>query len=180
MPPEAVACQPGWREDDLKSTAKAHGTPDTAGVVARPPLIFLGFLGIGFALDAFLHWGLLPHAAIGLRYPGGAALAVLGLALVLASARRFRKHGTNVETWKPTTALVTDGPYRFTRNPIYLGLFAIYLAIAVLLDNPWILVLGVPLFLVMRYGVVAREEAYLERRLGEDYRRYRARVRRWL
>jgi len=180
MAPEAEPFARGTREDALGSTAETSGRPETAGVVARPPLIFLGFVGLGLAVDAVLPWPLLPDGEVGLRYAGGGALALLGVALVVASARRFRARGTNVETWKPTTALVTGGLYRFTRNPIYLGFFTLYLGIAVLADNAWIVVLGAPLFLVMRYGVVAREEAYLERCFGEDYRSYRARVRRWL
>jgi protein-S-isoprenylcysteine O-methyltransferase Ste14 len=164
----------------MEPALEAKRESETAGVVARPPLIFLGFLGFGLALDAFLPWPLLPDVGFVLRYAGGGVLAGLGLAMLLACLRQFRRRGTPVQTWKPTTALVTDGPYRVTRNPIYLGLFAFYLGLGVLADTFWIVALGVPLFLVLRYGVVAREEAYLERRFGEAYRRYCGRVRRWI
>lgn len=167
-------------EEIVSATRKDPGQPETAAVVARPPLIFLGFVGLGLGLQAVLPWALLPEAPPAWRYIGGGALALLGLLLVLASADRFRRRGTNVETWKPTTALVTDGLYRYTRNPIYLGLLALYFGVAVLAGNAWIAALGMPLFAVLRYGVVAREEAYLARRFGADYRRYRARVRRWV
>ena len=79
-----------------------------------------------------------------------------------------------------TTTIVDTGPYRFTRNPIYLGMVLGLLGLTIALNSLWLLLTLVPFALVIRYGVVAREEAYLERKFGDDYRRYRARVRRWL
>ena len=97
----------------------------------------------------------------------------------------FVAAGQAVRLWaaghlRKSVELITSGPYRYTRNPIYLGLLALYFGVAVLAGNAWIAALGMPLFAVLRYGVVAREEAYLARRFGADYRRYRARVRRWV
>src|SRR5262249_2041430 len=80
----------------------------------------------------------------------------------------------------PPPATVESGPYRFTRNPIYLGLFLGLIGLAIAFDNLWLLIMLVPFALVIRYGVVAREEAYLERKFGDVYRGYRSRVRRWL
>ena len=80
----------------------------------------------------------------------------------------------------PTTAIVEAGPYRFTRNPIYLGMFLGLVGLAIGFDSLWLLATLVPFALVIRYGVVAREEAYLERKFGDAYRHYRTRVRRWL
>src|SRR5262245_4586346 len=80
----------------------------------------------------------------------------------------------------PTTAIVESGPYRFTRNPIYLGPFLGLIGLAIAFDNLWLLIMLVPFALVICYGVVAREEAYLERKFGDVYRGYRSRVRRWL
>ena len=85
-----------------------------------------------------------------------------------------------METTEQTTAIVTHGPYRFTRNPIYLGMFLGQTGFAIGFDNLWILVMPVPFYLVLRYGVVAREEAYLERKFGDVYSDYKSRVRRWL
>jgi len=85
-----------------------------------------------------------------------------------------------VQTSEPTTTIVDTGPYRFTRNPIYLAMLLGLIGLAIALNSLWLLLTLVPFVLVIRYGVVAREEAYLERKFGEDYRRYRARVRRWL
>jgi protein-S-isoprenylcysteine O-methyltransferase Ste14 len=80
----------------------------------------------------------------------------------------------------PTTTIVESGPYRFGRNPIYLSMFLGLIGLALAVNNLWLLLMLVPFALVIRYGVVAREEAYLERKFGEVYRGYRARVRRWL
>ena len=88
--------------------------------------------------------------------------------------------GSNVPTSRPTTIIVNTVPYRFTHNPIYLGMVLGLIGLDIALNSLWLLLTLVPFALVIRYGVVAREEAYLERKFGDDYRRYRARVRRWL
>jgi protein-S-isoprenylcysteine O-methyltransferase Ste14 len=150
---------------------------DTAGVVAPPPLLFAGFLAAGFLLDAI--W---PTVVLGYpwRFWVGGLLFVLGVLLMTAGVSRFNRAGTNVPTYRPTTALVTGGPYRYSRNPLYISLFLVYAGIGIVADNLWMLALGVPLFLIMRYGVVAREERYLERKFGQAYLDYKASVRRWL
>lgn len=163
--------------DPAKQQASDCGT---AGVIARPPFLFLGALLLGFVWDR-----LLP-----LRFPVpgndlvhwilGAALILIGLALALAGIRNFSQAGTPVPTNMPTRALVTTGIHGRTRNPIYLGLFLIYGGIGVAAQSPWVLMITLPLAITIRYGVVAREEAYLERRFGDAYRDYKARVRRWL
>jgi protein-S-isoprenylcysteine O-methyltransferase Ste14 len=104
----------------------------------------------------------------------------LALALFAWAITTITRAGSNVPTNMPTTSIVATGPYRFTRNPIYLGMMLGLVGLAIAFDSLWLLVMLVPFFLVIRYGVVAREEAYLERKFGEVYRRYRACVRRWL
>ncbi len=150
---------------------------DNAGVIAPPPLLFAGFLAIGFLLDAI--W---PTVVLGYpwRFWVGGLLFLLGVLLMTAGVSRFNRAGTNVPTYRPTTALVTGGPYRYSRNPLYISLFLAYAGIGIIADNLWMLALGVPLFLIMRYGVVAREERYLERKFGQAYLDYKASVRRWL
>jgi len=153
---------------------------ETAGVIARPPLLFLAALLLGLVLDRLLP---LP-----LRFPGidlahwvaGGSLILIGLALAAAGIRNFSRASTPVPTNQPTRALVTTGIHGWTRNPIYLGLFFIYGGIGIAASSPWTLILTLPLAIVIRYGVIAREETYLERRFGDTYRDYKARVRRWL
>ena len=160
---------------------RSHGSEDSAGVIAPPPLIFLGFLVLGLAIGHF--W---PLAILGgpvarqARLGGAAALIVAGIVIAIAGLLQFRMAGTNVRPDRPTTALVTVGIYRWSRNPLYLALALVYAGIALALDNLWTLALLVPTLIVIRYGVIAREEAYLEREFGGDYRRFKAEVRRWL
>jgi protein-S-isoprenylcysteine O-methyltransferase Ste14 len=152
-------------------------TPDRAGVVAPPPLIFLGGLAIGFGLEALLPSASLPDA---LRWLLGAVLLIAGLALLASFNTLFHRHDTAVEPWKPTTAIVTSGPYRLTRNPAYLGMALVYVAIAVLASALWVLV-PLPIVLaVINNGVIKREERYLERKFGAEYVDYKSRARRWI
>jgi protein-S-isoprenylcysteine O-methyltransferase Ste14 len=152
-------------------------TTDTAGVVVRPPVLYLGSLIAGGLLDLVFPAPLPEHA---LRLPAAGLLLVVGVALLIVCFRRFTAAGTNVPTWLPTTALVISGPYRFSRNPIYVALTLAYLGLALGYGSWWPLVLLAPLLIVMRYGVIGREERYLEARFGDAYRAYRSSVRRWI
>ena len=152
----------------------------TAGVIARPPLLFLAALLLGLVSDHLVRFPFaLPEADV-VHWIIAGFLILIGLALAAAGIRNFSRAGTPVRSIKPTRALVTTGIHGWTRNPIYLGLFLLYGGIGVAAQSPWTLILTLPLAITMRYGVVAREEAYLERRFGDSYRDYRARVRRWL
>jgi protein-S-isoprenylcysteine O-methyltransferase Ste14 len=152
---------------------------DHPGVIVPPPLIFVAFLGVGLAVD-FFAFRVASGLPAGGRYAAAVALAVVALLLGFGALFRFRRAGTNPEPWRPTTAIVTSGVYRFTRNPMYLGMVLLYAAIAVAADSVVALVLLVPLLVVIRYGVIAREERYLVAKFGDEYRRYQASVRRWL
>ena len=151
--------------------------PDAPGVIAKPPFIYLGFLVLGLGLDWLWPYPLLPEM---LRYILGGALIGLGLALMLASIRRFRAAGTNFDTQKPATAILTEGPYQISRNPIYIGLTAVYAGIGIAADAPWVWLLLLPTLAVMHYGVILREERYLEGKFGREYLDYKSSVRRWL
>jgi protein-S-isoprenylcysteine O-methyltransferase Ste14 len=151
---------------------------DNPGVIAPPPLIFAAFLGIGLGLD-FLVFRVSTGLPAAPRYGLAAVLAVAALSLGLGALFRFRRAGTHPEPWRPTTTIVTQGAYRFTRNPMYLGMALLYAAVAVAADSVVALILIVPLLVVIRYGVIAREERYLIAKFGDEYRRYRASVRRW-
>jgi protein-S-isoprenylcysteine O-methyltransferase Ste14 len=152
----------------------------TAGVIARPPFLFLAALLLGLASDHLLPLPFaVPEAGL-LRWVIAGSLILIGLALAAAGIRNFSRAATPVPTYQPVRALVTTGIHGWTRNPIYLGMFLVYGGIGVAARSPWTLILTLPLAITIRYGVVAREEAYLERRFGDAFRDYKARVRRWL
>ena len=152
----------------------------TAGVIARPPLLFLAALLLGFASDRLLPFPFTVPGGDPVRWTVAGSLILIGLALAAAGIRNFSRAATPVPTNEPTRALVTTGIHGWSRNPIYLGLFLVYGGIGIAARSPWALILTLPLAITIRYGVVAREEAYLERRFGDAYRAYQARVRRWL
>lgn len=152
---------------------------DTAGVIAPPPLIFLGFLIAGLVADQFIAGGgtgLWPSA----RYIIAACLFVPGAVLIVGALSGFQAARTAARPWAPTTAIVSNGVYRFTRNPMYLAMAMYYASIALVADSVIALIVLVPALIVMEYGVIRREERYLESKFGEEYLRYKAAVRRWI
>ena len=154
-------------------------TPDNPGVIAPPPLIYAGALVAGLLANrsSRMPARFLPR---GLSRAFGWHLVAGGLVIGLLGFREMRKAGTNVDPREPTTAIVTEGPYRFTRNPLYLGMTLMYVGIAAR-ANTLAAILLLPLVLaVMRRGVIEREEAYLERKFGDEYLQYKSRVRRWI
>ena len=153
-------------------------TAATAQVIIRPPLAWALAVIAAFALDWLMPLPFVP-AAVPAPWLGGAVF-VVALALFAWAIATITRAGSNVPTNRPTTAIVDAGPYRFTRNPIYLGMTLGLVGLAFAFDSLWLLAMLVPFLVVIRYGVVAREEAYLERKFGDVYRGYRSRVRRWL
>jgi protein-S-isoprenylcysteine O-methyltransferase Ste14 len=153
-------------------------TADTANVVVRPPLAWALAVVAGLALNWLLPLPFVPATA-----PAGwlgAIVFMLALALFAWAITTMTWAGSNVPTSRPTMAIVDTGPYRFTRNPIYLGMVLGLVGLAIAFNTLWLLLALLPFALVIRYGVIAREEVYLERKFGDVYRGYRARVRRWL
>lgn len=150
---------------------------DHANVRLPPPLIVLGWLAAGLALDGRLfdlRWNA-QWAAI-----SGAVFVMVGLTIGINSVVRFRRARTKPEPWKPSSVLVLNGAYRFTRNPMYLGMLSIATGLALAAGGLWTM-LTVPLiWMVLNFHVVAREEAYLRRRFGRPYEEYQGKVRRWL
>ena len=163
----------------LDRAAAAGG--DRPGVIARPPRIAYLLLAIGGGLGWLWPLPLLPAGwPSALRYGMGGGLVGLGLIIMTLALRAFQRAGTNVETPKPATALVTNGIYARSRNPMYVALALLFGGIAVLANSGWLGALLVVYVGVLRIGVIAPEEHYLEAKFGDRYREYRARVRRWL
>ncbi len=152
---------------------------DHANVRIPPPLLYVGALILGLVLDRLLHvtgWDSYETLTL---YAGG-TLILLGLIVMVWAAGNFRRSGTSVRPWEASSALVTRGPYRMSRNPMYVGMTLIYIGLAIALHSIIALLLMIVVGIVMQTQVVAREERYLESRFGDDYRAYKRQVRRWL
>jgi protein-S-isoprenylcysteine O-methyltransferase Ste14 len=150
---------------------------DSPGVIARPPLLYLGTLILALIAHTLRP---IPIAAATWTRWAGIPLIVLGFALANWGRRIMRAAGTNIDPAQPATAIVTTGPFGFSRNPLYLSLTIVYLGLTLAFNTLWGLALLVPLLILMHTGVVLREERYLDQKFGQIYRQYRARVRRYL
>jgi protein-S-isoprenylcysteine O-methyltransferase Ste14 len=150
---------------------------DNPGVIASPPLIYAGALAAGLLANRRYHMPFLPpRVARTLGWP----LVTCGLVVGFLGAREMRRAETNVDPYKPATAVVTGGPFRFTRNPLYLSLTLIYGGISAL-ANALLPVLLLPMVLrLMRRGVIEREERYLERKFSDEYIEYKEGTPRWI
>jgi protein-S-isoprenylcysteine O-methyltransferase Ste14 len=151
---------------------------DNPGVIAFPPLIWL----IGAVITALVHFFLiqLPIMSYNVSLVCGIVLVILAPTLALSAVVTMKTAGTNVNPAKPALAIVRGGPYRFTRNPMYLALCLLQAALGFFL-NDWItLLFVVPLALILHYGVILREERYLTAKFGEPYLELKREVRRWI
>jgi protein-S-isoprenylcysteine O-methyltransferase Ste14 len=152
---------------------------DSAGVRFPPPLAFLGTLAAGWLIGRLLGQPGIPLYSWSLQRGLGWVALVAGFAIMLTAAGLFRKAGTETRPWKTSTALITEGVYRWTRNPMYLGMALIYAGAAMILDSLVALLLLIPLVYVIQREVIEREEAYMAARFGDAYRAYKDQVRRW-
>ena len=155
---------------------------DNPGVLFPPPLIYLAGLLAGWLLEraAPLHFVAPDSASRSALRIAGIALIVVGAAIMGAAVRAFRRAGTHVIPTRPATTVVAVGPYRFTRNPMYLGFTIAYLGITLWANAVWPLILLSTVLAVMWFGVISREERYLEAKFGDAYRSYKSAVRRWI
>jgi protein-S-isoprenylcysteine O-methyltransferase Ste14 len=164
-------------DDQLRRAGPPEGS-DNASVLIRPP-IALALAAAGGLVATWLY----PLPFLPALVPAGwlgIALFALGFALAAWALATMRRAGTRFETYRPSTRIVSTGPYRFTRNPIYVGMVLALISLAIGFDSLWPLVAFAMFYPVIRYGVVAREEAYLERKFGDAYLDYKAKVRRWI
>lgn len=151
----------------------------SAGVRFPPPFVYaLGILA-GWLIDRRWRWAITDHPA-SWRQVVAAVLFVVWFALFISAVTRFRRAGTSIIPHKPVSAFVVTGPYRFTRNPMYVSLVALYLGVALILNSWWPVVLLPVVLVVIQRTVIAREERYLRERFPVEYPAYCARVRRWL
>jgi protein-S-isoprenylcysteine O-methyltransferase Ste14 len=151
---------------------------DAPNVVIHPPIALGMAIVIGFAANWVYPLPFTPpgiaHIELGLVVIAGAML------LVRWAVQTFRRAKTNILTNQATLAIVSAGPFAYSRNPIYVGALVGLIGFALVANSLWFLIALVPMFLVLEFGVIAREEAYLTRKFGQPYLDYKSKVRRWL
>ncbi len=155
----------------------SHDIIDNPNVIAFPPLIYAVPMAGGILLHTLFPMNLLPPVLANVL--GGLSF-ILAVILAVLASRTMRQAGTNVNPSQPTTAIVSDGPFRFTRNPLYLSLTLLYSSISLLVNALWPMLMLPIVLIIIDQGVIAREERYLENKFGEEYTHYKARVRRWI
>jgi len=159
---------------------KSDGTlieSDSPGVAVLPPILYGG----AFVTVLVLHW-IWPLAIVKQPIAFWLGLLLLVFALAFGAWGRKTMHGagTNISPLKPAISLVTTGPYRFSRNPVYVAITLLFLSLTMLLNTWWGVILLLPVLVILHWGVVRREEHYLGTKFGEEYRAYCSSVRRYL
>ena len=153
---------------------------DIPGVVAPPPVIYAAAVAAGLVLDSLFPVYVLATLLYGAdRVIIGIAVVIGGVALAVSALRTLRSIGTNPESGKPALALATTGVFRYSRNPMYVGMSLMVVGLAIALASDWMLVALIPAALVVHYGAILREERYLEQKFGEPYRQFKASVPRY-
>lgn len=155
----------------------SEDTKDSPDIVSCPPLVYLGALGLGLLMDWLFPVQRVSSESCPIT---GCILAFAGFLIGSWGVRTFHRAGTNVRPDRPVTALVTSGPFRYSRNPLYIALTVIYLGITLAVGSLWPLATLIPALAVVQCKIVRREEQYLESRFGDDYRAYKAQVHRWI
>ncbi len=163
-----------WHTPSMDDNAK-----DGAAVRIPPPLVYLGAVIVGVVVHAFVA-PLSIELLLGLRITLGAAAAVLGLVLMGLAIKLFRRTDQDPKPWVTTPEIISTGVYRITRNPMYVGMAVLQIAIGVGLANWWIIILVPVVLAIVHTTAVRHEEVYLERKFGDEYTRYKTSVRRWL
>ncbi len=142
-----------------------------------PPIVYLVGPLLGLLIHYFCPIGLVPDSA---SVWFGVLLTLASIPIALFAVLAFKRAGTPADVRKPTTTVVTDGIYRWTRNPMYVSLVLVYFGIACWVNSLWILLLMLPVLVVVDRGIIKREERYLEEKFGDQYLRYKSQVRRWI
>jgi protein-S-isoprenylcysteine O-methyltransferase Ste14 len=170
-----------YKREARQNPGRPPGMPFGSGynalVIAPPAVLLAGALLAGFLLELIWHMGFVPE---GYSIPIGFMLIFIAVNLKAFAAKELIKIKTTLSLQTPATDLATSGVFAWSRNPIYLGMVLLCAGVAVFANSLWILLLAAALAVVLQKGVIAPEEAYLERRFGKRYLDYKARVRRWI
>ncbi len=165
--------------EGLMPRSKFPPNEDRAGVAVVPPVPFVIGLPLG-ALIQFL-WRPLPFFPdTWIGHVTGWPLVVASIILVIWARQTMARSGVSLNVYKPTEGIIVSGPYGFTRNPMYLSMTLLYGGISLIINAVWPILFLPAVLAVVHYGVITREERYLERKFGQEYQSYRSSVRRWL
>ncbi|MCG8415553.1 MAG: isoprenylcysteine carboxylmethyltransferase family protein [Pseudomonadales bacterium] len=167
-------------ENDLNQVPANDGQgQDKKGAAVKfpPPAIFVLLIFVGAGLHYLLP---LPLGVPESFQPVGIAITLFGVAVAILVNGTFKRVGTAIEPWKPTTSLITTGFYRWSRNPIYVGFCLFNIGIGISANNLWILLTFIPGAILVYYIAIEKEEQYLEQKFGQEYLDYKAKVRRWV
>ena len=156
----------------------AEASERGANVHFPPPLVFVGFTLLGVILRYSV--GPIPFPATSWTRLGGIAVLLAGVTIIISARTLFTRTGQSPVPWKPTPELILRGPYRFTRNPMYVGVTCVQIGLGVAVGNVWIALLAPVALLAVHFIAVLPEEKYLADKFGPGYDEYRARVRRYL
>ncbi|MCE2557944.1 MAG: isoprenylcysteine carboxylmethyltransferase family protein [Acidobacteria bacterium] len=160
--------------------AAAKGQTDRAKTAFEPPFLVLASLVLSFVLSRFFPLSLWSESLSRFGEVAGVVIIFGSVVLMAWAGLSMIRGGGSLPVHTPTAQLVVRGPYRLTRNPIYTGMVLLLVGIGFARDSWWFLVMAVATALLLRWGVILREEAYLEGKFGDEYREYAKRVRRWL
>lgn len=152
---------------------------DRANIIAPPPLLFFMCLSAGAVLSSLFPETTMAGSWAFRLIPGFILLSLAGF-IAFFAFRRFKIHETPFDPYKKTVQLIQDGPFRFSRNPLYLALMLLFAGFTFLVASVWMVLLMAVFFMLLVYGVIRPEERYLKEKFGEDYLRYKKSVRRWL
>lgn len=161
--------------ENLNSTNQKDGVD----VVVRPPILFFAFLILGVALRFTIKLEIFSEPDVDYGYIAGGLLIISGVLLISWAVRTFKEAGETPHHGKSIHKIIASGPFKFTRNPMYLSLISIYIGLSIIINTYWLLLLLPIMFIILHYGVILREEKYLEGEFKEEYISYKSKVRRW-
>ena len=150
---------------------------DNAGVVAPAPVIYGAAFALGLAAEYTLPTVALSRTVLPWL---GVLIVMLSIPIVVSAFKALARARTAFDARKPTSTIVSDGAFHYSRNPTYLSLTLLYVGLSLLVGSPWVLFMAVPAVALTQWGVIVREERYLEAKFGEEYLRYKAKVRQWI
>lgn len=147
--------------------------------MVRPPVLFLAFIVLGITLNFIVKSVIFSESNVGYGYIAGGLLILSGVSLIIWAAKTFWKFGETPHHGKPIHKIIASGPFKFTRNPIYLSFVSIYIGLSIIINTYWLLLFLPLLLIILYYDVILREEEYLEKEFKEEYVSYKSQVRRW-